>query len=175
MPSTKDSSPNNPKVAIVMGSESDLPVMKGAADILKDFDVPFEIRVLSAHRTPEESAEYARTAYARGIRVIIAAAGGAAHLGGVLAAFTPLPIIGVPIPSKDLKGLDSLLSIVQMPSGVPVASVAIGGSKNASLLAIQILATSNAALLDKMNAYKAAMVGKVKAMNERVNEEVFGA
>jgi len=165
---------STPRVAIVMGSESDLPVMKGGADILKEFGVPFEIRVLSAHRTPNESAAYAREAYDRGIRVIIAAAGGAAHLGGVLAAFTPLPIIGVPIPSKDLKGMDSLLSIVQMPSGVPVASVAIGGSKNASLLAIQILATSDPELLEKMRAYKAAMVDKVRAMNDRVNSEIFG-
>jgi 5-(carboxyamino)imidazole ribonucleotide mutase len=157
-----------------MGSESDLPVMRGAADVLKEFEVPFEIRVLSAHRTPNESAAFSETAYDRGIRVIIAAAGGAAHLGGVLAAYTPLPVIGVPIPSKDLKGIDSLLSIVQMPSGVPVASVAIGGSKNAALLAIQILATSDDSLLEKMKAFKDTMVGKVQLMDKRVNAEIFG-
>lgn len=151
-----------------MGSESDLPVMKGAVEIFNDFDIPFEIRVLSAHRTPEETAEYATGARARGIRVFIAGAGAAAHLGGVIAAFTPLPVIGVPIPSQNLQGLDSLLSIVQMPSGVPVASVAIGGAKNAALLAIQIMGTGDNDLLDKIVEYKSAMKGKVAAMNQRV-------
>lgn len=163
-------SQDRPLVAIVMGSESDLPVVKGAVDTLKDFDVPFEIRVLSAHRTPEETAEYASLARDRGIRVFIAAAGAAAHLGGVIAAFTPLPVIGVPIPSSNLNGLDSLLSIVQMPSGVPVASVAIGGAKNAALLAIQILGTGNDDLLDRIVDYKEAMKVKVAAMNQRVQE-----
>ncbi len=161
---------NNPLVAILMGSESDLPVMKGAVDILNEFDIPFEIRVLSAHRTPEETAELAAGARDRGIRVFIAGAGGAAHLGGVIAAFTPLPVIGVPVPSPHLGGLDSLLSIVQMPSGVPVASVAIGGAKNAALLAIQILGVGNPALLDRIAAYKEAMKGKVAAMDQRVRD-----
>ncbi len=159
-----------PLVAIVMGSESDLPVMKGAVEILNDFDIPFDIRVLSAHRTPHETAEYASGARDRGTKVFIAAAGGAAHLGGVIAGFSPLPVIGVPIPSQNLKGLDSLLSIVQMPSGVPVASVAIGGSKNAALLAIQILGTGDPALMDRMVEYKASMKGRVAAMNQRVQE-----
>ena len=157
-------------VAIVMGSESDLPVMQGAVDIFKQFDIPFEIRVLSAHRTPDETASYAAGARARGIRVFIAAAGGAAHLGGVIAAYTPLPVIGVPIPSKNLNGLDSLLSIVQMPSGVPVASVAIGGAKNAALLAIQIVGTGRPELLDQMVRFKEEMLGKVADMDRRVKE-----
>jgi 5-(carboxyamino)imidazole ribonucleotide mutase len=163
-----------PLVAIVMGSESDLPVMQGSVDVLNDFDIPFEIRVLSAHRTPHETAEFASGARERGIKVFIAAAGGAAHLGGVIAGFSPLPVIGVPIPSKNLNGLDSLLSIVQMPSGVPVASVAIGGAKNAALLAIQIIGTGDPAVLDKIVEYKAAMTGKVAAMNQRVQEATRG-
>jgi 5-(carboxyamino)imidazole ribonucleotide mutase len=155
-----------------MGSESDVPTMQGAVDILSDFDVPFETRVLSAHRTPEQTADFAATARDRGVRVIIAGAGGAAHLGGVIAAFTTLPVIGVPVPSKNLNGLDSLLSIVQMPSGVPVASVAIGGSKNAALLAIQILATSDDELLDRLEQFKASMVANVEAMDRRVQKAV---
>ena len=161
-----------PLVAIVMGSESDLPVMQGAADILNEFDIPFEIRVMSAHRTPDATIAYAASARERGVRVFIAGAGGAAHLGGVIAAYTPLPVIGVPVPSKNLNGLDSLLSIVQMPSGVPVASVAIGGAKNAALLAIQIIGTGNQALLDRMAQYKKDMVSKVEAMDARVNKAV---
>ncbi len=164
---------DKPVVAIVMGSESDFPVMKGATDILKEFDVPFEIRVLSAHRTPQETAEYAQTARDRGLKVMIAAAGGAAHLGGVIAAFTTLPVLGVPISSKDLKGLDSLLSIVQMPSGIPVASLAIGGSKNAALFAIEILATTDDELVAKLDDYRTAMLGKVAKMNSNVNEQTF--
>ena len=163
-----------PLIGIVMGSESDLPTMKGATQILNDFDVPFEIRVLSAHRTPEETAEYARSARDRGLKVIIAAAGGAAHLGGVIASLTQLPILGVPIPSANLKGMDSLLSIVQMPSGIPVASLAIGGSKNAALLALQILAVSDDQLHDKLVDYRKNMINKVGAMDKRVNEEIFG-
>jgi 5-(carboxyamino)imidazole ribonucleotide mutase len=157
-------------VAIVMGSESDLPVMQGAVDIFKQFDIPFEIRVLSAHRTPDETVSYAAGARTRGIRVFIAAAGGAAHLGGVIAAYTPLPVIGVPIPSKNLNGLDSLLSIVQMPSGVPVASVAIGGAKNAALLAIQIVGTGRPELLDQIVRFKEEMLGKVADMDRRVKD-----
>jgi len=163
-----------PRVAIVMGSESDLPTMQGAIDILSDFDVAFETRVLSAHRTPNQTAEFAETARERGVRVFIAGAGGAAHLGGVVAAYTTLPVIGVPVPSKNLNGLDSLLSIVQMPSGVPVASVAIGGSKNAALLAIQILATSDDELLGRLERFKTSMVANVEAMDRRVQKTVGG-
>lgn len=158
-----------------MGSESDYPVMKGAADILKDFDVPFEIRVLSAHRTPEETADYAKSARDRGIKVLIAAAGGAAHLGGVIAAFTTLPVLGVPISSKDLKGLDSLLSFVQMPSGIPVATLAIGGSKNAALFAIEILSTHDDDMVKKLDEYRDAMLDKVAGMNKNVNDQTFGS
>lgn len=137
-----------------MGSDSDLPIMQEAANILKLFGVAYEIKVLSAHRSPNLSANYASSAHKRGIKVIIAGAGGAAHLAGVTAAHFPLPVIGVPIPSKTLNGLDSLLSIVQMPGGVPVATVAIGGAKNAGLLAVQVLAANNKALLKKMIGYK---------------------
>src|SRR5262245_40705772 len=125
-----------PLVGIIMGSDSDYTTMKEAADICQEFDVTFEIRIVSAHRTPHDMMDYAETAHARGLRVIIAGAGGAAHLPGMVASLTPLPVIGVPIQSKALNGLDSLLSIVQMPSGVPVATVAIGGARNAGLLAI---------------------------------------
>lgn len=163
-----------PLVAIVMGSESDLPVVKGATEVLNDFGIPFDIRVLSAHRTPDETAEFAAGARERGVKVFIAAAGGAAHLGGVIAAFSPLPVIGVPIPSQNLNGLDSLLSIVQMPSGVPVASVAIGGAKNAALLAIQVIGTGDDELLDRIVEYKAAMKDRVAAMNQRVREATLG-
>lgn len=166
---------DKPVVGIVMGSESDYPVMKGAADILKDFDVPFEIRVLSAHRTPEETADYAKSARDRGIKVLIAAAGGAAHLGGVIAAFTTLPVLGVPISSKDLKGLDSLLSFVQMPSGIPVATLAIGGSKNAALFAIEILSTHDDDMVKKLDEYRDAMLDKVAGMNKNVNDQTFGS
>lgn len=157
-----------------MGSESDLPVMEDAAAILSDFDVPFESRVLSAHRTPHAMADYGRTAHQRGIRVIIAGAGGAAHLPGMLAAYTPLPVIGVPVPTRNLKGLDSLLSIVQMPDGVPVATVAIGNAKNAGLLAVQILAASDAELLEKMQAYKSDLIAKVEGMDASVQEKLRG-
>jgi 5-(carboxyamino)imidazole ribonucleotide mutase len=157
-----------PLVGIAMGSESDLPVMEEAAAALREFGVPFEIRVLSAHRTPDHMAEYARTAHERGIKVIIAGAGGAAHLPGMIASYTPLPVIGVPIPTQDLGGLDSLLSMVQMPNGVPVATVAIGKALNAGLLAVQILGTSDAGLQSKMLRYKAELVGKVEEMDERV-------
>lgn len=159
-----------PLVGIAMGSESDLPVMQDAAVILREFDVPFEARVLSAHRTPDVMTEYARTAHGRGLRVIIAGAGGAAHLPGMIAASTPLPVIGVPVPTRNLKGLDSLLSIVQMPGGVPVATVAIGGAKNAGLLAVQILAAHDDALRERVIRYKEALIEKVKEMDARVRE-----
>ena len=143
-----------PLVGIAMGSASDLATLQPAAEILERFDVPHELRVLSAHRTPQAMADYAQTAAARGLKVLIAGAGGAAHLPGMLAANTPLPVIGVPVPTTNLSGLDSLLSIVQMPRGVPVATVAIGAGANAGLLAVQILATSNADLLRRLEAYK---------------------
>ncbi len=160
----------NPKtgrilVGIIMGSDSDLPTMEAAADICREFGVPCELRVVSAHRTPEDMAQYARTAHERGLRVIIAGAGGAAHLPGMVAAYTPLPVIGVPVQSKALNGLDSLLSIVQMPAGVPVATVAIGGAKNAGLLAVQILAAFDAALQQRLLAYKARMADESRAKN----------
>ncbi len=143
-----------PLVGIIMGSDSDLPVMKQAGDILNEFDVPFEVMITSAHRTPELMASYSKSAYKRGIKVIIAGAGGSAHLPGMSAAYSPLPVIGVPVESKALKGLDSLLSIVQMPYGVPVATVAINNAKNAGLLAVSILSTSDKKLLEKMIQFK---------------------
>jgi 5-(carboxyamino)imidazole ribonucleotide mutase len=162
---------NNPLVGIAMGSESDWPVMEGAAAVLREFGVPFEARVLSAHRTPDAMAEYARTAAGRGLKVIVAGAGGAAHLPGMIAASTTLPVVGVPVPTKHLGGLDSLLSIVQMPGGVPVATVAVGGAKNAGLLAVQILATADDALAERLAAYKAELEGLVVGMDERVQRD----
>ena len=158
----------SPLVGVAMGSESDLPTMQAAADVLADFEVPFEVRVLSAHRTPHAMTDYARAARERGLKVIIAGAGGAAHLPGMLAASTPLPVLGVPVPTRHLQGLDSLLSIVQMPGGVPVATLAIGGAKNAGLLAVQILATADARLMERLVAYKRDLVEKVEAMDVRV-------
>ncbi len=155
-----------PVVGIVMGSDSDLPTMQGAADVCREFGVAYEVRVVSAHRTPQDMAEYGTTAHTRGLRVIIAGAGGAAHLPGMLAAYSPLPVIGVPVQSKALSGLDSLLSIVQMPAGVPVATIAIGGGRNAGLLAVQILATSDPALLDKLIAYKQELAVQSRAKND---------
>ena len=156
---------STPVVGIIMGSKSDLPTMQAAADALAEFDIPYEMRVVSAHRTPADMAEYATTAHTRGIRVIIAGAGGAAHLPGMTAAFSPLPVIGVPVETAALKGMDSLLSIVQMPKGVPVATVAIGGARNAGLLAVQILASHDGALLQRVLDYKASMAEESRAMN----------
>ncbi len=147
-------SQQQPRVGIIMGSDSDLDVMREAADVLKMFDIAFEMRIVSAHRTPDDMADYARTAHERGIKVIIAGAGGAAHLPGMTASHSPLPVIGVPIPSKYLAGVDSLYSIVQMPAGVPVATVAIGAGKNAGLLCVQMLSVADAALQNKMIEYK---------------------
>lgn len=163
--------PSHPLVGIAMGSQSDLPVMDDAAQILNDFDIPFEIRVLSAHRTPQEMTTYAETAHTRGIKVIIAGAGGAAHLPGMIAATSPLPVIGVPVPTRHLKGMDSLLSIVQMPKGVPVATVAIGGARNAGLLAIQILSAADPDLLEKMVAYKKDLIALVEQMDADVQAQ----
>ena len=152
-----------------MGSESDWPTMAAAADVLRRFGVPFEARVLSAHRTPDAMADYARTAAERGLRVIVAGAGGAAHLPGMIAAWTVLPVVGVPVATK-LSGLDSLLSVVQMPGGVPVATVAVGGALNAGLLAVQILATSDPRLAEALEAYRAELRDTVAAMDRRVQE-----
>lgn len=154
-----------PVVGIIMGSDSDWPTMKAAADACAEFGLGHEARVISAHRTPRDLERYASTARERGLRVIIAGAGGAAHLPGVAAAFTALPVIGVPIESKALKGLDSLLSIVQMPSGIPVATVAIGGARNAGLLAVQILAVGNAALQKKFLQFKSRLAAESRAKN----------
>lgn len=144
----------NPLVGIIMGSDSDLPVMKEAALVLDEFNITYEIKIVSAHRTPNLMAEYGSSAHKRGLKVIVAGAGGSAHLPGMVASHTPLPVIGVPVKSKSLDGLDSLLSIVQMPSGVPVAAVAINGAKNAGILAAQIIATSQPDLLEKIIQYK---------------------
>jgi 5-(carboxyamino)imidazole ribonucleotide mutase len=151
-----------PLVSIVMGSDSDLPVMNKAAEILKAFEVPFEITIVSAHRTPKRLYEFAANAHLRGIQVIIAGAGGAAHLPGMVAAISPLPLIGVPVKSSNsIDGWDSVLSILQMPGGVPVATVALDGAKNAGLLAVQILSVGNGQLRDKMLAYKTQMADEV--------------
>ena len=151
-----------------MGSDSDWPTMKLAAETCAEFGVVAEARVMSAHRTPDDVAKYARTAQARGLRVLIAGAGGAAHLAGVVAAHTPLPVIGVPIESKSLKGLDSLLSIVQMPPGVPVATVAIGAARNAALLAVQILAVGDARLRKKYLQFKTDLAKQSRARDARL-------
>ena len=155
-------------VGILMGSDSDWPTMKLAAETCAEFGVVAEARVMSAHRTPDDVAKYARTAQARGLRVLIAGAGGAAHLAGVVAAHTPLPVIGVPIESKSLKGLDSLLSIVQMPPGVPVATVAIGAARNAALLAVQILAVGDARLRKKYLQFKTDLAKQSRARDARL-------
>ncbi len=159
---------NKPLVGIIMGSDSDLPIMSKAVDVLKEFDLPFEVKILSAHRTPDEHSEWTKSARERGIRVIIAAAGGAAHLPGVTAGNTTLPVIGVPIKTKSLEGMDSLLSIVQMPSGVPVATVAIDGAKNAALLAVQILGVADEEVAKKMADYKVSMAEQSMKKNENV-------
>jgi len=157
-------------VGIVMGSESDWPTMEAAAKVLNDFGVSFETRVLSAHRTPDMMAQYAQTAIERGLNVIIAGAGGAAHLPGMIAASTTLPVIGVPVATRNLQGLDSLLSIVQMPGGVPVATVGIGQAKNAGLLAVQILALSDKRLATALATYKEGLEELVTKMDSRVRD-----
>lgn len=156
---------DSPVVGIVMGSESDLPIMQEAAEVCREFHIPYEMRVLSAHRTPWDMAWYGKTAHRRGLKVIIAGAGGSAHLPGMLAAFALVPVIGVPIPSRYLQGEDSLLSIVQMPAGIPVATVAIGGGRNAGLLAVQILATAQPELLEKVRQYRERLAETVRQSN----------
>ncbi len=159
---TSDSS-TGPRVGIVMGSDSDWPTMQAAADALTEFGVPFEADVVSAHRMPAEMLDYGRGAHGRGLQVIIAGAGGAAHLPGMLAAVTPLPVIGVPVPLKYLDGMDSLLSIVQMPAGVPVAAVAIGNARNAGLLAVRILSAGDAALRSAMVDFQQSLAEAARA------------
>lgn len=159
------------KIGIVMGSDSDWPVMKQAAEAVAEFGVPFEADVVSAHRMPAEMIEYGRQAASRGIRVIIAGAGGAAHLPGMLASVTPLPVIGVPVPLKYLDGMDSLLSIVQMPAGVPVATVAIGGARNAGLLAVRILAAADEGLRRRMEEFQETLRDQAYAKGEKLRAE----
>lgn len=172
MPETTPSS-----VGIVMGSDSDWPKIKAAAMALDEFAVPYEVHVMSAHRTPEVVRQYATMAAARGLNVIIAAAGGAAHLAGVIASHTTLPVIGIPVPTDLSGGLDSLLSVVQMPGDVPVATVAVGGGgpRNAGLLAVQILALNNDVLQEKLTAFKHALVDKVSEKDRALRETLHGA
>lgn len=151
----------NPQIGIIMGSDSDLPTMQDAIAVCTDFNIKCEVAIVSAHRTPERMFAYAQSAHQRGIKVIIAGAGGAAHLPGMVASLTPLPVIGVPVASRHLQGLDSLYSIVQMPAGIPVATVAIGNAKNAGLLAVQILATSDGELLAKVQQYRQTLAQSV--------------
>jgi len=158
----------NALIGIVMGSDSDLPTMKAAAEVCEEFGIPYEMRIVSAHRTPIDMANYAQEAHKRGLRVIIAGAGGSAHLPGMIAAHTPLPVIGVPIRTEALQGLDSLMSIVQMPPGVPVATVAIGGAKNAALLAIQILAISDKSILQRVISYKEKLADTSREKNKQL-------
>jgi 5-(carboxyamino)imidazole ribonucleotide mutase len=161
-------------VGVIMGSDSDWPVMSAAAEALAEFDVPHEVRVVSAHRTPRGMLDYAETAAGRGLRVIIAGAGGAAHLPGMVASLTPLPVIGVPVPLKHLDGLDSLLSIVQMPAGVPVATVSVGGARNAGLLAVRILAAADPALRDRIAAFQSALAETARAKDAALRERLSG-
>ncbi|MCU1473865.1 MAG: phosphoribosylaminoimidazole carboxylase, catalytic subunit [Amnibacterium sp.] len=161
-------------VGIAMGSDSDWPVLRAAAAVLTDFGVPWEARVLSAHRTPRAMLDWGDQAAARGLKVVIAGAGGAAHLPGMLAAVTPLPVIGVPVPLKTLDGLDSLLSIVQMPTGVPVATVAIGNAANAGLLAVRILATAEPGLTERLRAHTADLARSVAAKDAGLDREQLG-
>lgn len=162
----------NPQVAVVMGSDSDWQVMSDAAQALKDFGIDYEVEVLSAHRTPEKMIEWGKTAASRGIKVIIAGAGGAAHLPGMLASVTTLPVIGVPVPLSKLDGMDSLLSIVQMPAGIPVATVSIGGAKNAGILAARILSTSIKELEVKLAEYGKSLSDLVAQKNEDLKQQI---
>ena len=169
-PSGAAGDPAAPAVAVIMGSDSDLPTMQPAVILLESFGVKAEVRVLSAHRTPQEMVVFARAAAGRGLRVIIAGAGGAAHLPGMVASLTTLPVIGVPVQSRALSGVDSLHSIVQMPAGIPVATVAIGGGFNAGLLALRILATADPALADRLAAYARELHDQVVAKDQRLQE-----
>ena len=155
-----------------MGSDSDWPVMQGAAQALDEFDVPHEVRVLSAHRTPRDMLDWAEAAAGRGLQVVIAGAGGAAHLPGMVASMTPLPVIGVPVPLKHLDGMDSLLSIVQMPAGVPVATVSVAGARNAGLLAVRILAASEPALLERMRVFQAGLADTARGKDAALQSQL---
>lgn len=163
---------SRPIVAVVMGSDSDWSVMKAAADTLTEFGIPHEVEVVSAHRTPRKLVEFGSSARGRGLKVIIAGAGGAAHLPGMLASVTPLPVIGVPVALKNLDGMDSLLSIVQMPAGVPVAAVSIGGARNAALIAIKMLAISDDALLDRLEAFAKDLEKQVDEKNRALKSQL---
>ncbi len=169
-----DSGTSNARVGVIMGSDSDWPVMKDAAQALAEFDVGFEVGVISAHRTPERMLDYARTAAGRGIEVVIAGAGGAAHLPGMVASATPLPVIGVPVPLARLDGLDSLLSIVQMPAGVPVATVSIGGARNAGLLALRILGTADPDLRERMATFQRSLQEQVLQKDAALRDRLMG-
>lgn len=163
-----------PRVGLIMGSDSDWPTMEAAAEALAEFGVPFEVGVVSAHRTPQKMLDYAASAAGRGVQVVIAGAGGAAHLPGMVAAATPLPVIGVPVPLARLDGLDSLLSIVQMPAGVPVATVSIGGARNAGLLAVRVLAASDGALRERMEAFQHDLEEQVARKDAALRERLLG-
>jgi len=165
----------DPLVGVIMGSDSDLPVMQGAVDVLEEFAVRYEVRIVSAHRTPEAMVDYARSAADRGLKVIVAGAGGAAHLPGMTASLTPLPVIGVPVPLPHLGGLDALLSIVQMPGGIPVATVAVGNAKNAGLLAVRILATGDDSLRHAMAKYQADLASTSSAKDADVRARFSSA
>ena len=159
----------NPEIGVIMGSDSDLPTMQAAIAVCEEFGVPHEVAIVSAHRTPDRMVDYAKQAHHRGLKVIIAGAGGAAHLPGMVAALTPLPVIGVPVKSRHLQGLDSLYSIVQMPGGIPVATVAIGNAKNAGLLAVQILASHQPDLLEKVAYYRQTLAESVSKKQTRLD------
>jgi 5-(carboxyamino)imidazole ribonucleotide mutase len=163
----------NPRVGLIMGSDSDWSVMADAAEALAEFEVPFEVGVVSAHRTPQRMLNYAQSAARRGIEVVIAGAGGAAHLPGMVASATPLPVIGVPVPLARLDGLDSLLSIVQMPAGVPVATVSIGGARNAGLLAVRILGASDSTLRERMEKFQADLETMVLQKDEALRARLL--
>ncbi|GJM05966.1 MAG: N5-carboxyaminoimidazole ribonucleotide mutase [marine bacterium B5-7] len=163
---------NKPLVGIIMGSDSDWPTLKAAAEICEQFSIAHEVHVVSAHRTPDDMNRYAKNAYKKGLKVIIAGAGGAAHLPGMVASQTSLPVIGVPVKTEALSGMDSLLSIVQMPGGIPVATVAIGAGKNAGLLAIKILATNNTKLTDKLIEYKKELALESRKKDKTLNKKI---
>ena len=163
---------STPRAAVIMGSDSDWAVMRAAAEALQEFDVPWEARVVSAHRTPEDMVGYARHAAGRGIEVVVAGAGGAAHLPGMVASLTPLPVIGVPVAITKLDGMDALLSIVQMPAGVPVATVAVDGARNAGLLAVRVLGTSDPALRERMAAFQADLADVARAKDRALQERL---
>jgi 5-(carboxyamino)imidazole ribonucleotide mutase len=164
-----------PQVGIVMGSDSDWPTLEAAFNVCREFDVLCEIAVKSAHRTPDDMAAYAKSAHRRGLRVIIAGAGGAAHLPGMVASHTPLPVVGVPVESKQLHGLDSLLSIVQMPGGVPVATISIGGGRNAGLLAVAILATSDHQLQARLLRFKSGLAAESRRRGKSLQKRILGS